>query len=69
MGSRKPDRAAFEHVAREIGVPAGRVLFFDDLEENVEGARATGMQAVLVRSPADVAEALRPWLGDHRSGP
>ena len=66
MGSRKPDRDAFEHVAREIGVPIERVLFFDDLLENVEGARAAGMQAVHVRSPADVAEALRPWLGDQR---
>jgi HAD superfamily hydrolase (TIGR01509 family) len=66
MGSRKPDRVAYEHVAREIGVPIDRVLFFDDLAENVEGARAAGMQAVHVRSPADVATALRPWLGDPR---
>lgn len=67
MGSRKPDRVAFEHVAREAGVSPDRVLFFDDLLENVKGARATGMQAVHVRSPADVADALRPWLGDPRS--
>lgn len=67
MGKRKPDRAAFEHVAREIGVPIERVLFFDDLAANVEGARAAGMQAVVVRSPADVAAALGPWLADSPS--
>jgi putative hydrolase of the HAD superfamily len=67
VGRRKPERASFEHVAREMGVPIGRVLFFDDLPANVEGARAAGMQAVLVRSPADVAAAVQPWLGEPRS--
>ena len=64
IGRRKPERAAFEHVAREIGVPMDRVLFFDDLPANVEGARAAGMQAVVVRGTQDVATALRPWLGE-----
>ena len=58
MGLRKPDRAAFEHVARELGIPPGRILFFDDTEANVAGARAAGLQAVHVRSPEDVARAL-----------
>jgi len=64
MRLRKPDRAAFEHIAREIAVEPACILFFDDLAANVEGARAAGMQAVLVRSPADVAQALHPWLGE-----
>ena len=58
IGYRKPHRAAFEHVLREIGVPAPEVLLFDDLAPNVEAAQALGLQAVLVRSPADVREAL-----------
>ena len=62
LGLRKPERAAFERIAREIGVAPGGILFLDDLAENVEGARAAGLQAVLVRSPQDVADALRPWL-------
>ena len=69
LGCRKPDPAAFARVAREIGVPADRVLFFDDLPANVEGARAAGMQAVLVRGPDDVAGAVSPWLGEGRTGP
>ncbi|HEX3098269.1 MAG TPA: HAD family phosphatase [Usitatibacter sp.] len=63
IGLRKPDRAAFEHVAREIGVPPGRILFFDDTEANVAGARAAGFQAVHVGSPEDVAGALDRLLG------
>jgi len=58
MGLRKPERAAFAAIASAIGIPLERILFFDDTLANVEGARALGMPAVLVRSPAHVADAL-----------
>ena len=64
LGLRKPRRAAFERVAREIGVPTERILFFDDTESNVQGAREAGLAAVHVRGPEDVERALRPWLRD-----
>ncbi|MBS0341601.1 MAG: HAD family phosphatase [Proteobacteria bacterium] len=59
IGLRKPEPAAFEHVCREIGLAPQALLFFDDLDENVLGARACGLQAVQVRSPEDVRAALR----------
>ena len=58
IGLRKPDAAAFDHVVRAIGVPAQRILFFDDLAENIEGARARGLTTVHVTGPDDVAKAL-----------
>ena len=58
IGMRKPDAAAYDHVVRAIGVPAQRIVFFDDLAENIEGARARGLTAVHVRSSNDVAGAL-----------
>jgi glucose-1-phosphatase len=58
IGLRKPDAEAFRRVVAEIGVPAGRIVFFDDSRENVEGARACGLQAVHVTSHADVAGTL-----------
>ena len=58
IGHRKPDAAGFDHVVSEIGVPASRIVFFDDLAENIEGARARGLKAVHVRSSRDVADAL-----------
>ncbi|MFY9951935.1 HAD-IA family hydrolase [Bradyrhizobium sp.] len=58
IGLRKPDAAAYDHVVKAIGVPASRILFFDDLAENVEAARARGLHAVQVKSSADVAHAL-----------
>jgi FMN phosphatase YigB (HAD superfamily) len=58
IGLRKPDAAAYDHVVKAIGVPAGRIVFFDDLGENIDGARASGLKAVHVTSSEDVAGAL-----------
>jgi glucose-1-phosphatase len=58
MGKRKPTKEAFEMVTKEIGVPANEILFFDDLPQNVEGAREAGLQAVHVQSVEDTRKAL-----------
>lgn len=58
LGMRKPDVPAYRAVAARIGVPPSAILFFDDLAENVAGARAAGMQAVQVRAAADVRQGL-----------
>lgn len=58
IGLRKPDAAAYDHVVKAIGAPAARIVFFDDLAENIEGARARGLTAVHVTSSGDVAAAL-----------
>lgn len=60
LGERKPERAAFDKVAQEIGVPSAHIVFFDDLEENVLGAQQAGLQARQVRSSDDVRRALFP---------
>jgi glucose-1-phosphatase len=58
MGLRKPEAAAFAAIAREIGVPVERIMFFDDTHANLEAALGIGMLAVLVRSIYDVKKAL-----------
>ena len=58
IGLRKPDAEAYDHVVKAIGVPASRIVFFDDSADNIEGARSRGLIAVHVRSPDDVAKAL-----------
>jgi putative hydrolase of the HAD superfamily len=65
IGLRKPDAAAFRFVVKAIGVRAERILFFDDVLENVEGARACGLQTVHVRSRSDVAHALAAMFGGN----
>lgn len=45
IGTRKPDRAFFDHVASEIGASPSDILFFDDHDSNVKGAREAGWNA------------------------
>ncbi|MDR7159118.1 HAD family phosphatase [Arthrobacter sp. BE255] len=47
VGLRKPDPAIYELALERLGLPADRVLFIDDAEPNVLGARASGLRALL----------------------
>ena len=55
------ERAAFERVCALTGTSAASILFFDDLAENVRAAEDAGFQGVLVKTPEDVAAALRSF--------
>jgi glucose-1-phosphatase len=63
LGHRKPEQAAFEAVASATGIELKSMLFFDDTRENIEGARAAGLQAVLVTGPDDISHALSRYTG------
>jgi putative hydrolase of the HAD superfamily len=58
IGLRKPSAEAYHHVVSAIGVPASRIVFFDDSADNIAGARAYGLAAIHVKSSEDVASAL-----------
>lgn len=45
IGLAKPDPAYFEKAVAMIGAPSGEVLFVDDKQENVDGARTAGLRA------------------------
>ena len=42
----KPDRRIYDLLRERIGLPAETLLFVDDVEKNVAGARAAGWQAI-----------------------
>ena len=56
IGARKPEAEAFRRVAAIAGLPPERLAFFDDLEENVAGARRAGLQAQRVTRPEEILE-------------
>ena len=58
IGLRKPDAEAYDHVVKAIGVPAQRIVFFDDLMENIEGARNRGLSPITLTSTRVVADAI-----------
>ena len=48
IGHRKPDAGAYEHVERETGFHGPEIVFFDDIEENIEAARKLGWIAEVI---------------------
>ncbi|HEX4156711.1 MAG TPA: HAD family phosphatase [Acidobacteriaceae bacterium] len=55
----KPEAAIYQHVIRELGLPAEEILFIDDRKENVEAAEAAGMQAIQYLDHAGFVDELR----------
>jgi len=53
LGLCKPDHAIFREFERRTGLPPGRIIYFDDLQANVDAARAGGWNAHLVNHAAD----------------
>jgi glucose-1-phosphatase len=62
VGMRKPAPEAFLRVADLIGIPPARIAFFDDLAENVQGAREAGLVGFHVGSVEDIRHALNDDL-------
>jgi putative hydrolase of the HAD superfamily len=60
LGLRKPEAAIYRRALDILGRPSERILFIDDRAENVAGAAAVGMKAVLFEG----AETLRRELDE-----
>jgi putative hydrolase of the HAD superfamily len=55
----KPDPAIYAYAADRAGVSPGELFFTDDRLDNVEGALAAGLDAVVFQSAAQIATELR----------
>jgi putative hydrolase of the HAD superfamily len=63
-GCRKPEREIFDRTAQRLGVAAERIIFLDDFEPNVVGARAAGWSAIHCVDPLEaLAELDRALAG------
>ena len=59
VGLRKPDKAIFEKVLSENGLKAEETLFIDDIAENLEPAKALGIQTYLMKAPDTIQEFIK----------
>jgi putative hydrolase of the HAD superfamily len=50
IAAQKPDPASYEVLLKTLDVPAGQIVFIDDREENVEGAKQKEIDAFLFQS-------------------
>ena len=64
VGMRKPDPEIYELTLERLGLPGEACLFLDDLDVNVEAARAFGMRAVHFRDTAQAIADLEAALAD-----
>ena len=67
VGVLKPDPAIYRAIETASRVDASRLLFFDDLAENVEAARALGWRAERIDPMGDTAEQLLAALRQHHA--
>ncbi|NUQ36890.1 MAG: HAD family phosphatase [Caldilineales bacterium] len=58
-GTRKPEPAIYRLVWQRLGLPPAACLLIDDKERNTAAALALGMPAIVHRSVAETAQALR----------
>lgn len=64
VGLRKPDPAIYALACERLGMPAGDIVFVDDMPRNVEAARDAGLQAIMHAGDDDaVANEVAARLG------
>jgi putative hydrolase of the HAD superfamily len=66
-GLSKPDPASYARTCERLGVTPEQVVFVDDLEPNVAGARQAGLHAVLFTGNAQAIGDIEAALGQDRS--
>jgi putative hydrolase of the HAD superfamily len=54
VGAHKPAREFFQRASDALGTPPNRVLFIDDSDRSVRGARAAGLAALRWNGPDDI---------------
>ena len=61
----KPDPAFFRLLLEKYQLDPARCVFIDDIETNLEGARAVGMHIILFENPAQAEAQLDRVLGNE----
>jgi len=71
-GLRKPERAAYLHLLRRLGVArklgAAPVLFIDNSAENCDSAEGAGIQAIQFKDAKKLRDAMGRILGSRKDG-
>ncbi|HEX2733102.1 MAG TPA: HAD family phosphatase [Polyangiaceae bacterium] len=65
LGLSKPDARIYDEAAKQLGVEPDEILFFDDLVENIEAAKARGWRAEQIEPKGDTIAQMRKHLASH----
>ncbi|TVR54853.1 MAG: hypothetical protein EA426_16545 [Spirochaetaceae bacterium] len=69
IGVNKPDPVIFTRFIDLFDLPAERIAFIDDSQQNVDGARAVGIQSVVFRANRELARDLARLDSSLPEGP
>jgi 2-haloacid dehalogenase len=61
----KPDARFYGLILEKLGVAPAESVFVDDFVENVRGAQAVGMNAILFRNASQAREAVLECLSSN----
>jgi putative hydrolase of the HAD superfamily len=59
IGIRKPDPIIFEKVLTENGLKPEETVFIDDIQANLDAAKALGMQTLLMKAPDTIQDLIK----------
>lgn len=62
MKMAKPDPEIYKEVQSTIDVPPDQIVFIDDLEENVVGARNAGWRSTVHKPGSSITKTLQPYI-------
>ena len=62
VGKRKPDPTIFKIILGKMGISAENVIFIDDMQINVEGAKSAGLHAIQYKDTLSVISAVKSIL-------
>ncbi|MGA2489640.1 MAG: HAD family phosphatase [Anaerolineales bacterium] len=65
VGVMKPDARIYQIALEKLGVAACESILLDDFPENVQGARAVGMQVIYFTQPEQALKELKHLLANH----
>jgi len=66
VGMVKPDVRIFQLAVEQLGVEPGQVVFVDDMQRNIEGAKQVGLMSIHFQDPQQVRLDLEQLLNGHR---
>jgi glucose-1-phosphatase len=61
VGIMKPNPEIYRHALRKAGVSGQEAVLIDDLEENIRGAEAVGLEGIVYRRDTDLEKELRAF--------
>lgn len=66
LGTEKPHLAFFQNIIKRFDLPPYEILFVDDTQDNINGAKLTGLQCLHYKGEQTLSSAVNTWLANQQ---